>query len=112
MKKIALTLVIGFVGLMGGTAVADNVWYKPGHLSEFAADRDACAATAGIRILDATHWQNGSISDSQKAAWDSCFKAKGWLWVTVNPAVAEELWAMETGQAARRPVPASGPFRP
>lgn len=110
MKKIALTLALGFVGLIGGTAVADNVWYKAGHLGEFAADRDACAAIAGIRILDATRWQNGSISDSQKAAWDSCFKAKGWSWVTADPAVAEEIWAMETGRPAR-PVPALGPFR-
>jgi hypothetical protein len=110
MKKIALTLVLVFVGLMVGMAAADNVWYKAGHLGEFAADRDACATTAGISILNATLWQNGSISDSQKAAWDSCFKAKGWSWVTADPAIAEEIWAMETGRAVQ-PVPASGPFR-
>ena len=111
MKKIVLTLVLGFVGLMGGTAIADNVWYKAGHLNEFAADRDACTAVAGIATLNATLWQNGTITDSQKVAWDSCFKAKGWRWVTADPAVAEEIWAMETGRATR-PVPASGPFRP
>lgn len=109
MKKIALTLMIVVVAV--GTAAADNVWYKAGRLSDFAADRDACQAAAGIAVLNARLWQDGTITDSQKVAWDSCFKAKGWRWVAADPAVAEEIWSMETGRVVR-PIPATGPFRP
>ena len=75
MKQIALAVT--FVALIAGTAAADNVWYKAGHLQEFAADRDACGAAACIAVLDKTLWRNGAITPAQKAAWDSCFKAKG-----------------------------------
>jgi len=65
---IALTLTVALVALVAGIAAADDVWYKAGHLHEFIADRDACAAAAGIAVLNETLWRNGTITHSQKAA--------------------------------------------